>query len=115
MTTKTEQDATLYVGKDYTLKFTETDTEDLSNFNEITYAFADSNSAASNHFTKTKSGGGITTSGSSNEVAEVTINGSDTSSLSAGRYYHELETEDGSGNEQVAARGEVILLPSRTN
>lgn len=116
MPTKTGQDATLYKGKDYTIKFTEADAEDLTNFNGLTYAFADSRHADSNHFEKTKSGGGITISGSSNEVAEVSVDSTDTDGLTApAEYYHELETEDANGNEQVAAEGTVELKPSRTN
>lgn len=115
MPTKTGQNATLYTGKDDTITFTEVDTEDLSAFNELTYAFADSESRGSK-FTKTKSGGGITVSGSSNEDADVSVDGSDTASLTTPAvYYHELVTEDSSGNEQVAATGFVTLLPAQTD
>lgn len=115
MPPKKEQDIELFIDKDYTIKFTEVDSDDLSGFNEILYAFADSSDSDSNHFTKSKSGGGITVSGSSNEVAEVSIVGSDTKSLTPNsKYYHELSTTDSLGNKQVAAIGMVFLQPSRT-
>lgn len=110
---ETDQNETLRRGKDYTLKFNEQDFDDLSTFNEVTYALADSRGAGSNHVTKTETGGGITISGDANEVAEVTIDGTDTATLAApDTYYHEVITEDGSGNEQVAATGTVRLLPA---
>lgn len=111
MPTKEEQDTRLWAGRDYTINFTETNSEDLSGFNEVTYAFA-AHERASAEFTKNTTSG-ITIPSSSNDTAQVSISGSDTGSLSVpGQYYHELITEDGSGNEQQAATGEVVLLPT---
>lgn len=113
MPTTTNQDVTLYANKDYTLEFTEVDGEDLTSFNAIQYAVADSPHSDSNHFTKSKSGGGITVSGAGNDVAAVTIDAADTSGLSTVEtYHHELVTEDSSGNTQVAAVGTVTLHSS---
>lgn len=113
--TKKNQDAEMYVGKDYSVEFTEVDADDLASFNDLNYAFADNQYASSNIFEKSKSGGGITVSGSNDEIAEVSVDASDTKDLEPATYYHELETVDSNGDAQVAAEGEVTLLPSRTN
>lgn len=115
MPTKKDQDAELWIGKTYDLRFDEVDDEGLSNFNDLTYAFADDEYSNSNHFVKYKSSGGITVDGSGNDIAVVRVDSADTSGLDPGLYYHELETEDASGNNQTAAIGEVELQPSRTN
>lgn len=46
-------------------------------------------------------------------IIDIDIAGSDTASLSAGRYYHELEITDSSGRVTTAAFGEVFLAAQR--
>jgi len=105
--TAENQRAEMYSGDDQQIEVTVTeggDPVDLSN-STLEFAIAD---AGTVEVTKTTSGGGITISGTKNDVAVIQLDASDTQSL-AGNYDIELEETDGNGNVATLLRGTLTI------
>lgn len=127
---KTDQNVTMYVNNQRTLKYTVTDDDnggnvDLTAFNtlpaDIKWTLSRINSSGtilkdSPVVEKKESQSGeITISGSGNEVAEVNLDSADTATLQAGSYWMELELFDVAGERVVVATGTMTLLTNVTN
>lgn len=61
-----------------------------------------------------QTGDGITITDPTNGIFEVLLEPADTQDLPTGRYYHEAEVMDASGNVAVIFTGSAVLLPSIT-
>lgn len=111
--------AVYVIGEDVVLEFTVHETADHSTALDISAAtgieWVLTDGSGGESVTKTKSGNiAFTTDGSDGKI-DVPLTSSDTSGLSAATVSHQLTiTDDGSGNQTVAARGEFDLTESLT-
>jgi hypothetical protein len=108
-------------GDDAEIAFRVTDTDgdevDLSNAQEITWLYAESEYGDSSLAEKTQSGGGISVDDAGGDLSQqsrvvVSVAGSDTDGNGGDTYYHELEITDASGDKETAAKGEFVIQDS---
>lgn len=107
--TAENQRARMYSGDSQTVKITVTDDDgnpvDLSGSQELTFAVA---RYGTTEVTKTLSGGGITVTGSDNNVATIQLDASETADLE-GEFDIELQQTDGGGNVATLTRGVLTI------
>lgn len=113
--TKDNQNFRMYQGEDKLLEISVLDEDgnakDITGAT-ITWILATSPDAAAAEVTKSTGGSGVSITNAAGGVFQVTLDGSDTTSLE-GNYWHEAEVEDTSGHDNTVTTGYITIKASQ--